>query len=319
MSVHPDGMNGASSFVVEDGESGERLDVFLVKRVEGLGRAGAKRFIAEGRVRVDGRVRRKGAVLTAGETVSLEGEPEVADFAPVPGDLPLRVVHEDADFLVVDKPAGMPSHPLRPSERGTLANAIVSRFPEAVAHGHKKREAGLLQRLDTPTSGLLLVARSLRGFDELTTMMKQGAIDKRYKALCAGAVRAPQRIDLPIGHDARDRRRMRAVTELEASEVRHPRDAETEILRSEVRGDRSFVEVRARSARRHQVRVHLAAIGHPLVGDALYGGPELPGLERHFLHACAITFRHFETGEEVAFSSPLPAELEAALVREGFR
>lgn len=310
-----------TSFVVEAGEAGERLDVFLVRRVEGLGRAGAKRLIAGARVRVDGRVRRKGAVLAAGETVSIEGEPEVADFVPLPGDaVPLRVVHEDEDFVVVDKPAGVPSHPLRPSERGTLANAIVARYPEAVAFGHARREAGLLQRLDTQTSGLLLVARSLRGFEELSGLMKREAIDKRYKALCRGAVRAPQRIDLLVGHDARDRRRMRAVTELEEREVRHPREATTEVLRSEVRGERSLVEVRARSARRHQVRVHLAAIGHPLVGDALYGGPPLEGLgERHFLHASALAFRHPETGEELAFSSPLPAELEEALSREGFR
>jgi 23S rRNA pseudouridine1911/1915/1917 synthase len=309
-----------SRFVVEEGESGDRLDVFLVRRVEGLGRAGAKRFIAEGRVRVDGKVRRKGAVLSAGETVSLEGEPEVADFEPLPDeDVALCVLHEEDDFVVVDKPAGMPSHPLRPGERGTLANAIVARYPEAVLYGHAKREAGLLQRLDTETSGLLLVARSLHGFDELSTMLKRGAIDKRYRALCAGAVRAPQIIDLPIGHDARDRRRMRAVSELEAHELRHPRDATTEILRSEVRGARSLVEVRARSARRHQVRVHLAAIGHPLLGDALYGGPEHPGLGRHFLHASAMVFRHFESGEEVAFGSPLPPELEDALAREGFR
>jgi 23S rRNA pseudouridine1911/1915/1917 synthase len=316
----PGDPSGDPSFVVDAEEEGERLDVFLVKHVEGLGRAAAKRFIAEGRVRVDGRVRRKGAVLSAGERVTLEGEPEVSDFEPLPDtETPPRVVYEEDDFAVVDKPAGIPTHPLRPHERGTLANAVVARFPEAVPFGHKRREAGLLQRLDTDTSGLLLVARSLRGFDELDTMLKVGGLDKRYKALCRGAVRAPQIVDLPIGHDARDRRRMRAVSELEASQVRHPREATTEILRSEIRGDRSLIEVRARSARRHQVRVHLAALGHPLVGDVLYGGPAAPELGRHFLHASAIAFRHPTSGEELAFSSPLPRELEDVLAREGFR
>jgi 23S rRNA pseudouridine1911/1915/1917 synthase len=320
MSGQDDGVSGEASFVVGADAEGERLDVFLVKHVEGLGRAGAKRLIAEGRVRVDGRVRRKGAVLGVGETVSLEGEPELSDFEPLPDpEVPLRVLYEEDDFAVVEKPAGIPTHPLRPAERGTLANAVVARYPEAVAFGHKKREAGLLQRLDTDTSGLLLVARSLHGFDELDTMLKVGTIDKRYKALCQGAVRSPQIIDLPIGHDTGDRRRMRAVTELEASRVRHARDAYTEVLRSEVRGDRSLVEVRARSARRHQVRAHLAAIGHPLVGDLLYGGPPAPELGRHFLHASAIAFRHPTSGEELAFSSPLPRELEETLARDGFR
>jgi len=314
------GEGRALELMVEADEAGLRLDVFLVKRVEGLGRAGAKRVIAEGRVRVDGRVRRKGAMLSPGETVSLEGEPEIAEFDPLPDEaIPLRVVFEDEDFLVVDKPAGVPCHPLRPSERGTLANAIAARYPEAIPHGHHRREAGLLQRLDNQTSGLLLVARSLRGFEELGRMLATGAVDKRYKALCVGAVRAPQRIDLDVGHDARDRRKMRAVTELEAGEVRHPRQATTEILHSEVRGDRSLVELRVRAARRHQVRVHLAALGHPLVGDTLYGGPAIEGLDRHFLHASALSFRHFRTGEELAFASPLPPELEDVLAAAGFR
>lgn len=310
---------GALEFSVEESESGQRLDVFLVRRIEGLGRASAKRMIEEGRVRIDGRVRRKGAFLQAGERVTLDGEPSLPDFDPLPDEEhSIRIVFEDDDLLIVDKPAGVHSHPLRRDERGTAANAIMAIAPECAAFGAMRREAGLMNRLDTETSGLMIVARSERGAEGMARLFEREAIDKRYRALAMGEVRAPNSIDLPIAHHPGDRRKMVALEGYDPSLSERARPAFTELLSSETLGGRSYLEIRARSARRHQVRVHLAALGHPLVGDELYEGERIEGLERHFLHASALVFTHPISGKEHVFKSPLPEELRRALSSLGF-
>lgn len=306
-------------FLVEEGESGQRLDVFLVRRIEGLGRASAKRMIEAGRVRIEGRIRRKGAFLEAGERVTLDGEPSLPDFDPLPDEEhSIGVIYEDEDLLILDKPAGIHSHPLKRDERGTVANAIMAIAPECVAFGSMRREAGLMNRLDAETSGLMIAARSERGAEGLARLFEREAIDKRYRALAMGEVRAPWSIDLPIAHHPGDRRKMVALTAYDPELSERARPAFTELLSSELRGERSYLEIRARSARRHQVRVHLAALGHPLVGDELYGGERLESLDRHFLHASALVFRHPVTGKECVFKSPLPEELRRALGELGF-
>lgn len=265
---------------------GERLDRALV-RLAGVSRAQAKRLTEAGEVRVDGRRAPKGARVHTGQTLALTEEPEPADFDAQPEpDAPLEVRYEDAHVVIVDKPPGQPSHPLRARELGTLANALVARYPEMAGVGYRRREPGLVHRLDTGTSGLLLCARDAATFARLRDALRAGTIDKRYRALCAGDVRAPQVVDQPIVH--RTQRLMGTSDALDAL------DARTEILTSEpatvvgVAG--SVIEVRATHARRHQVRVHLAAIGHPLLGDVDYGGPELAGLGRHALHASRLSF-----------------------------
>ncbi len=298
---HDDVQPLALRLEVGEVEAGQRVDVVLVARVPSMSRAKAKALAASGALRVNGRRAAKGVRLAPGDIVTLAELPPPTRFRAAPDpDLPLEVVHEDPRFVVVHKAAGVPTHPLRPDERGTLAGALVARYPEMAGVGHRPREPGLLHRLDTGTSGLVLAARDDAAFARLRDALLGGGIDKRYLALALGHVRAPQRVDLPVAHHPGDRRRMVAGAREGA------RAATTEILSSAPRalpalpppGAVSLVEVRARAARRHQVRVHLATLGHPLLGDTLYGGPELDG-PGHRLHASRLSFAHPETGAPV--------------------
>jgi len=298
---------------VEAADDGSRVDVFLVRHVPHMSRSKAKTLAAKGKVRVDGRRVPKGHRVSEGELVSLAELPPPSDFEPAANpDLPLTVVHEGEHLVVVEKAAGMPCHPLRPEECDTLANALIARWPEMAGIGHAKREAGLLHRLDNDTSGLLLAARDRETFARIAEDLDQRRVDKRYAALCRGFVHAPAFIDWPIAHDKADRRRMLVCERPEEADRMGARPASTEVLSADLvaNGAFSLVEVRARSARRHQVRAHLASLGHPLAGDLLYGGPPIDGLDRHFLHASRIVLPD-GAGGELDFRSELPPELRA--------
>lgn len=280
---------------------GIRVDLAVAELFE-TSRARAKTLAEEGRVKIDGKRVRKGVRVEAGQVLALDEPPPPADFeALADPDAPLVVVHEDDACVIVDKPAGQPSHPLRPDEKGTVANALVARFPSMRGVGFAPREPGLVHRLDNYTSGLLLAAKNAGAFDTLVEALRAGRVDKRYLALCAGEVRAPQTIASPIAHH--DARKMRVA---DAGE-KGARAARTEVLTSRPIEGGSLVEVRAHHARRHQVRVHLASIGHPLLGDALYGGPSVEGLSRHALHASKLAFAG--PGGDVDVSSALPSDL----------
>tara|TARA_B100001750_G_scaffold108724_2_gene85929 strand:- start:608 stop:1564 length:957 start_codon:yes stop_codon:yes gene_type:complete len=305
------------ALTVGDDDAGARVDVFLVRRVEHMSRAKARALTAEGKVRVDGRRVKKGHRVSPGETVRLEELPAPTDFEPVADpDLELTIVHEDDHLVVVDKAAGLPCHPLRPDETGTVVNALVARYPEMRGVGRAVREAGLLHRLDNDTSGLLMAARTAVGFTHYATELTERRVDKRYLALTSGFVHAPAFIDWPIAHDRADRRRMVVCERPEDADRMGARPASTEVLAAELVGSGGFsrVEVRAKSARRHQVRAHLAALGHPLVGDELYGGANLPGLTRHFLHASRIVVGSLD-GERLDLRSDLGPDLRAALAQ----
>ena len=309
----------AAAHHVGEEDAGERVDVFLVRRVPHMSRAKARQLAADGKVRVDGRRVRKGHRVSAGERVSLDELPAPTEFDPVPNpDLDLRIVHEDEHLVVLDKAAGIPCHPLRAEERETVANALVARFPEMAGVGRTRREAGLLHRLDNDTSGLLLAARDRETFTQLAAALADGRVDKRYTALCRGFVHAPAFVDWPVAHDKADRRRMVVCERPEEADRMGARPATTDVLEAELVGGGAFslVEVRARSARRHQVRAHLAALGHPLAGDSLYGGPPVGGLGRHFLHASRIRLPH-PSGEALDLRSKLPEELRAVLTSLG--
>jgi 23S rRNA pseudouridine1911/1915/1917 synthase len=296
---------------IEPSEEGLRLDVVLVRRVPGMSRAKAREMVEGGEIRVNGRCPRKGLRLAQGDHVVLSRAPAPTDFhAARDPQLPLRVVHEDPWIVVVDKPAGVPSHPLREHEVGTIAGALVARYPEMTGVGYRLREPGILHRLDTDTSGLLLAARDELTFETLRTALRSGQLEKRYVALVAGALEAGSTIELPIAPHPRDPRRVVAQEGAKGA-----RPARTEILRAEPVGAFALVDVSAAHATRHQVRAHLAAIGHPLVGGTLYGGPSLPGLSRHFLHAARIALQHPHEGRSMCFEAPLPPELESALAR----
>jgi len=284
---------------------GQRLDRFLCDRARGLGRAGARRMIEAGFVRVNGRTAAPGQRLHAGDNVQVEELPD-SNAAQPDASVALHVVHEDRWLVVVDKPAGMPSHPLRPGERGTLASGLVARFPEMASVGYSAREPGIVHRLDTNTSGLVLAARDAETFAALRAMLERGAIDKRYLALCAGQVQAPSVLEGWISAQGK------RVT-LRAEPFANARRVTSEVLSAQMIGRFSLCELRVHVARRHQIRAQLAAIGHAIAGDTAYGGVALPGLSRHFLHASALRLAHPQGGAELDVRAELPAELRAAL------
>lgn len=307
-------LSPALIFEVIPTESGRRLDVVLVARVEGMSRARARRLAAEGKIRVNGRLARKGRTVASGDSISLDEVPPPASFAALPDpELDLDVLHEDEHLVVIAKAAGVPSHPLRPDELGTAASALLARYPEMQWVGYSPREPGIIHRLDTGTTGVLLAARDPGTFESLRDALRRGHIDKRYLALCQGEVDAPAVIEAPIDAHPSDKRRVRAYAKEHASvSARHAR---TEVESAEGAGPMSLVRVRARTGARHQVRVHLAFNGHPLAGDALYGGPMLPGLGHHFLHAESLAFVHPATGDDVKVVAPLPARLRKLVDR----
>ncbi len=291
---------------------GQRLDVAMAKLWDVLSRRKAMQMIEDDLVLVNGRRARKGHRLEKGDRIALKEEPVASNFAPTPNPLlPLRVLHEDAQLLVLDKPAGTPTCPIRRDESETLVNALIARFPETLLFGYRLREPGILHRLDTDTSGVLLVARDAETFEALRHLLEEHQIEKRYLALVHGVVRAPMLIETPIRPCPGNPRVVLA------GEGKGARDATSHVTKSEVfaqqREQYSLVSVRANHATRHQVRAHLASIGHPLVGDLAYGGAHVLGLARHFLHAELIAFDHPSNGARLAVRSPLPSDLQRAL------
>jgi len=290
-------------------EAPDRLDK-AVARLFGVSRGRAMDWIAEGRVRVDGLRAPKGTPVAAGARISVV-RPPPDQPAPQP-ELPIRIVHADDCLVIADKPAGLPSHPLKPGEKGTAANALVGRFPELAHVGPSPREGGLVHRLDTDTSGLLLAARTEAAHAMLRAQFAARTVEKGYLALVAGELHAGGEIALPLLHDPRDPSRMQAASDPDYAAEHGARPAVTTFTPRERRGGFTLLDVQIATGVMHQIRAHLAFIGHPLAGDALYGGPPLPGLSRHFLHAARLGFLHPD-GSRARFESPLPAELQAAL------
>jgi len=292
--------------------SGERLDVFVARRCPRLSRAVVQRLIREGRVTVGGRPGRAGQRLGQGERVLVgvpPGEPEALRPEPIP----LTIVYEDADLLVVDKPAGLTVHPAAGARRGTLAAALVAHRPELAAVGAPERP-GIVHRLDRDTSGLLVVAKNEAARAALARQWKRREVEKGYLALVQGRLEPPEGIiDAPIGRDPRHRQRMAVVEGGRAARTAYR-------VRQYLIGDEtgkvwySLVDVRPSTGRTHQIRVHFAALGHPLVGDRVYGRPS-PVLGRQFLHAYRLAFRHPVDGRPLEFESPLPEDLSLALAR----
>lgn len=284
-------------------QAGVRLDV-LVGGLEGVGsRAEAQRLIDAGRVTVDGIGVRRRHLVAAGELVEVHpNPPPTTDLTPQ--EVSFVVRYEDEHVIVVDKPAGVVTHPSRGHAEGTLVHGLLAR---GVAGGEDPSRPGIVHRLDRDTSGLLVVARTPRAHRRLTRMMRERRVERRYLALVHGTMPAALTIDRPVGRDRRVRTRMSTATTV-------GRDAVTHLRLLEDLGDFSLVEARLETGRTHQIRVHLEAVGHPVVGDPVYGRRgEAFGLGRQFLHAAELVFPHPETGEPVAVKSPLPADLEEAL------
>jgi 23S rRNA pseudouridine1911/1915/1917 synthase len=285
-----------------------RLDVHIAAALD-LSRTQAATLIANGHVLVEGRRERASYRPTAGERV-------VVEVPPPPGrevvgeSIPLAVVLEDDDILVVDKPAGMVVHPAPGNWSGTLVNALKGRGGPLSELGGDERE-GIVHRLDKETSGLLLVAKTDRAHRALGAAMSRREIVRRYAALCWGHLDADRlTVDRPIARDPRDRKRMAIVST--------GREARTDLVRLARFDAVDLLRAHLHTGRTHQIRVHLSSLGHPVVGDDTYGGGggrrlvPLPS-KRHFLHAAWLRFRHPVSGTPVEVRSPLPPELVRAL------
>jgi len=298
------------TFDVPASLAGERVDR-AVALLTGWSRADVAALIDAGAVRIAGRPVARSRRLAEGDEITVDGEPE-ADAPPGPEPVDFPVLHEDADVVVLTKPAGLVVHPGAGHREGTLAGGLLHRWPEIAAAGDPMRP-GIVHRLDRDTSGLMVVARSPRAYEGLVAALAAREVERRYLALAWGRFEAKRgTIDAPIGRSATRRTRM-AVREA-------GKDARTgyEVLTQYEHPVCALVECRLETGRTHQIRVHLAAIGHPVVGDGTYGGdrhPLRPG--RPFLHAYALAFTHPVTGERLEFTDALPPELARVLEELG--
>jgi 23S rRNA pseudouridine1911/1915/1917 synthase len=301
-------------FAVADDDDGTRLDRFLVSVLPEHSRSRIQRLIKDGQVQVAGREAKSNQPVKAGQQVSVE-IPEPADAGLAPEALPLTIVYQDHDLIVVDKPAGMVVHPAAGHASGTLVNALLHWVDDLSGIGGEKRP-GIVHRLDRGTSGLMVAAKHDAAHEELARQFREREVEKEYVALVWGVVQAGRRIETPIGRDPVNRQKMSA-------RARRSREAVTRIVRADhLHPALTLARVAIHTGRTHQIRVHLSAIGHPIVGDPLYGGihRRVPGdlrpvthLDRPFLHAARLAFKHPSDGRRMEFTSPLPADLQGVL------
>lgn len=294
---------------------GQRLDKALAAHLPDLSRSQLQRLIGDGWVLLDGApVTKTGHRLQGGEVATVHLAPAPPSSAQ-PEAIPLKILYQDADLLVVDKPAGMVVHPAAGHHAGTLVNAVLG-YDQGVAGAGETARPGIVHRLDKDTSGLILVARHDAAHRALQAQFRTRAVEKHYLALVDGHPPTPTgRIEAPIGRDPRQRQRMAVVP------ASRGREAVTEYATRESFREHALLEVSPHTGRTHQIRVHLAFIGCPVVGDQVYGrrtpsvpiaSPE-PGKTRFFLHAHSLKFKLPSTQQTTSFSAPLPPELEAVL------
>jgi 23S rRNA pseudouridine1911/1915/1917 synthase len=295
------------AFLVGPAQHGERLDRALAVLVPELSRSYLQQLIEAGAVTLRGRPATKvSASVRAGEAGTVELRPTPQSQAFKAEEMELRVVHEDAHLRVIDKPAGLVVHPAPGHWSGTLLNGLLALDPQAA----RMPRAGIVHRLDRDTSGLMVVARTRAAMDALVALIAARDVSRQYLAMAHRPWQGPaaRQVDAPIGRDPRNRLRM-AVVDL----ARHPgKTARTLIERLDGHGEGIAVRCTLETGRTHQIRVHMASIGHPLVGDALYGGAPAAGLSRQALHAFRLAFVHPVTHEPMTFLSSPPPDLAGA-------
>jgi 23S rRNA pseudouridine1911/1915/1917 synthase len=299
-------------------EEGVRLETFVRHRLPHLSRRQSANAIDENAFSVNGRRVKKGRRLKEGDVVTFEGAEHWLSNSPVAvADRPVTIEYEDAEIIVVDKPAGIATHGFSARDVGTLANLLIARWPELISVGRSRWEPGLLNRLDTETSGLVLVAKNQPAFDNLREQFRRRRIAKKYMALVWGDAASSGSITLALAHDSADKSRMQVIKDSTPGRQQVRRwHALTRFRKLASSGEMSFLEIVMETGVTHQIRVHLAAIGHPIVGDSLYASERYPTeLGRHFLHACRLEFAHPASGEPIGVDSPLPSELSSFLER----
>jgi 23S rRNA pseudouridine1911/1915/1917 synthase len=321
-----DGAQGGQDtheITVAPDSDGVRLDRFLTLHFPDLSREHIRKHIRKGGVTVDGQPAKPSTRLTPGQTIRLPSMEPPADVRLEPEPIPLQVLFEDDDLLIIHKPAGMVVHPGAGVRTGTLVQALLHHLPGWKGVGGADRP-GILHRLDKGTSGLLVVAKSHRAYNNLQKQIQQREVRRLYVALAWGCPAEPTgTIEAPIGRDPRHRQRMAVV-------VKGGKDASTDFERIRVFDTLSLLRVCLRTGRTHQIRVHLASVGHPIFGDVTYGGGRsytsrlaprdrprllrwLKALGRPALHAYHLAFRHPSDGEYMVFEAPVPKDMERIL------
>jgi 23S rRNA pseudouridine1911/1915/1917 synthase len=294
-------MDKVCNFVAD--EPGVRLDRYVCRKLAELSRTSIQKLISDGYITVNGQVAKAGLKLNAGDRLKVVLPPPPP--SPLtPEAMPLDIIYEDDDLLVVDKPAGLTVHPAPGHRAHTLVNAILSRIPHLAALSDSLRP-GIVHRLDRDTSGVMVVAKSSLAQTKLAEQFKARSVAKTYLVLVKGKL-TPENgiIKAPIGRDPRDRKRMAVVAK--------GREARTEYRVIKYIGDYTLLEVKPETGRTHQIRVHFAAIGYPVVGDKVYG-VKSPFLSRQFIHASRLGFKLPATGKYMEFKSELPSDLAQAL------
>ncbi|MCX6998338.1 MAG: RluA family pseudouridine synthase [Kiritimatiellaeota bacterium] len=312
--------------VVAAAEAGLRLDRWLLQRCPSTTRALALDALAGGHVLVQGQPAVKGAKLAAGDRVEVRGLLEHTDLAVQPdGTLPLDVVFEDKHLLALNKPAGMPVHPLRAGELGTLANALLARYPALAQVGGQPLFPAFVHRIDGDTSGLVLAAKNEEIYRALRRAFQARQVKKIYLALVQGVPARGLTLEHELAHDPGRPGRMVPVTDRNRKKIRRPLRAVTEFDIERRFASHALLRVIICTVVTPQIRCQRAASGHPIVGDHLYGGdapptPTLPdGRPRHFLHAARLELTHPALGTPLTIAAPLPPELEAVLRTLSFR
>ena len=288
---------------------GERLDQFLSRSVEGLTRSAAQRLIEEGAVTCNGRAVKKNARTAVGDDVALTlPDPEPVDV--LPQDIPLDVAYEDDDVIVVNKPVGMVVHPAPGHPDGTLVNALLYHCKNSLSGINGELRPGIVHRIDRDTSGLIIAAKNDAAHLALAEQLQDHSLYRYYEAVCVGGLKEDSgTVDAPIGRHPVDRKKM-------AVDRKNGREA---VTHWEVLGryaGHTHIGCRLETGRTHQIRVHMASIGHPLLGDTVYGAKKpVPGLAGQCLHARRLSFVHPRTGERMTVECPLPGWFTAVLDR----
>ena len=285
-------------FIVEAEAAGQRIDRFLSGEDTGLSRSALQGLVAEGHVLCNGKSIAKSLKLKAGDTILLE-IPDAKPIEAVPQDIPLDIVYEDDHLLVVNKPKGMVVHPAPGNPDGTLVNALLWHCKGSLSGIGGEIRPGIVHRIDKDTSGLLVVAKTNAAHTELARQIAEHSVTRRYFAVAHGHIAGPVTIERPIGRSPHDRVKY-CVTEKNA------KYACTFVTPTRWFNGFTQIACQLKTGRTHQIRVHLASVGHPIAGDPLYGPPDTPALGGQCLHAGVLGFVHPATGQYMEFSAPLP-------------
>ncbi len=297
------------TFAAEKEDVGTRIDVFLAENMEDLSRSGVQKLIDEGMITLNGGKTKANYKLREKDIIDVT-VPEVKEVEILPEDIPLDILYEDADVIVVNKPQGMVVHPAPGHTSGTLVNALMFHCGDDLSGINGEKRPGIVHRIDKDTSGVLMIAKNDMAHQSLAAQLAEHSITRKYNAVVYNGFNEDEgTIDKPIGRNPQDRKKM-AVTE------KHSRHAVTHYRVIERMEKFTLIEAQLETGRTHQIRVHMTYIGHPLLGDPIYGPKKQPiNLEGQALHARVLGFIHPRTGEYMEFEAPLPPHFEALLER----